>query len=72
MRTLESLSPGETAIVKDIQHEQMASRLISMGLIPGVEIQLVRKSFSGATAIFRIREMLLALRKTEAQQIILK
>lgn len=72
MRTLLSLSSGEKAVISHIADTVVAGRLMSMGVIPGAVVQLVRKSLSGSTAIYRIRQMQLALRSDEAGHIILK
>lgn len=72
MRTLLSLNPGETGEIQHVAGEPYAGRLMSMGIIPGASVKLIRKSFSGAAAIYQIRKMQIALRSTEANQIVLK
>jgi Fe2+ transport system protein FeoA len=72
MRTLLNLNTGETAEIDHFSGSTYAGRLMSMGIIPGASVKLIRKSLSGAAAIYEIRKMQIALRSTEANQIVLK
>jgi Fe2+ transport system protein FeoA len=72
MRTLLSLNPGDTAEIDRIVGAAFAGRLMSMGIIPGASVKLIRKTLSGAAAIYEIRRMQIALRSAEANQIVLK
>lgn len=72
MRTLLSLKPGELAEIDHVVGEAYAGRLMSMGIIPGASVMLIRKSLSGAAAIYQVRRMQVALRSAEANQIVLK
>ena len=49
IKTLNSLIPGETAIVDQFTAElPLQSRLVEMGILPGVELRLVKKApFNG-------------------------
>ena len=45
VRTLSSLSPGETAVIEAFNTDLiLQSRLVEMGILPGVEIRLIKKT----------------------------
>jgi Fe2+ transport system protein FeoA len=71
MRNLHQLKPGESAIIEDFSDKLMASRLMSMGVIPGAEITLIRHSYSKASCIVQLQALTLALRKSEASGILI-
>jgi ferrous iron transport protein A len=70
MRHLHQLASGETAIIQEFADLGLASRLISMGVLPGQEIKMVRHSFTGASCIVQLKALTLALRQSEAAGII--
>ena len=73
VRTLENLSRGETAIIKTFNSDlNLQSRLVEMGILPGIEIRLIKKTpFKGPIA-FKIRGYEVSLRYGDAEQILLQ
>lgn len=72
MDSLYQLQPGQKALIQAYHDFGLASRLMSMGVMPGLEVEFIRKSLTGAACIVKINELTLALRKSEAQQIQVK
>jgi len=68
--TLDQLTPGETARVKRIGGQGVVHRrLMDMGLVKGVEVELVKAAPLGDPLEFRLRGYNLSLRKAEAQMV---
>ena len=72
MDSLYQLKPGQKATIESYQDFDLASRLMSMGVMPGLEVEFIRQSLSGAACIVKINALTLALRKVEAQKIQVK
>ncbi len=67
---LSEISEDEKCIVKSIDaNDDIRRRLQDMGLIPGTQIQCVFKSPYGDPTAYLIRGALVALRKTDADNI---
>lgn len=70
METLDSLSPGQRAIINDVAGEDaIAVRLMEMGLIDGEEIELLGRAPFGDPLEFLIRGYRLSLRSEEARRV---
>ncbi|MBQ6218307.1 MAG: ferrous iron transport protein A [Methanosphaera sp.] len=73
MKTVDDLKPGEKAIVKKHKIKGVLGKhLREMGLINGTPIELQRRAPLGYPVEIRIQGFSLALRKEEAQAIIIK
>ena len=71
--TLDQLSPGQQARVARVTGTgALRRRLMDMGLVPGVEIELLRAAPMGDPLEYKVRGYHLSLRKAEAQQIEVK
>lgn len=69
-RTLDQLSPGQKATVRKVGGQgAVRRRLMDMGVVNGVEIELIKAAPLGDPLEFRLRGYHLSLRKNEAQQI---
>lgn len=68
--TLDSLQPGDKARVVHI-HAACAvrQRLVDMGILPGVEIELVRRAPLGDPVEIRLKGFSLSLRRSEAMAV---
>ncbi|MBX3474548.1 MAG: ferrous iron transport protein A [Planctomycetes bacterium] len=65
--TLAQLRPGQNARVTDVQGDaQLQQRILEMGILPGVEIRLVRVAPLGDPMEFSVLGYNLSLRKSEA------
>ena len=70
--TIYSLSPGDWGIVTDITApEPTRQRLIDMGISHGSRVEMVRSAPLGDPILIRVLNTLLALRKQEAQAIVI-
>lgn len=59
------LAVGESGIVGGFSDEKLACKLLSMGVLPGCRIQLVRKAPFGGAVYVAVDDHCLALRKAE-------
>ena len=67
---MNSLAPGEAAIVSEILHTgEMRRRLQDIGLIRGTEVECVSRSPLGDPAAYRIRGAVVALRDRDTARI---
>lgn len=70
MTTLAQLSVGNSAKVSRIEGvDELACRLMEMGLTPGVELRLVGVAPLGDPLELELRGYRLSVRKTEAQRV---
>ena len=70
METLDTLSQGQRAVIKDVDGDDAVSvRLMEMGLIDGEEIELLGRAPLGDPLEFLVRGYRLSLRSAEARRI---
>lgn len=70
METLDTLSQGQRAVIKDVAGDDAVSvRLMEMGLIDGEEIELLGRAPLGDPLEFLVRGYRLSLRSEEARRI---
>lgn len=70
METLDSLSPGQRAVIDDVAGDDAISvRLMEMGLIDGEKIELVGRAPLGDPLEFLVRGYRISLRSEEARRI---
>lgn len=68
--TLDQLEKGKTATVTKLTCAGAnRRRLMDLGILPGTQIQAELKSPLGDPIAYRVRETLIALRRTQAQEI---
>ena len=71
IRSLNNLLPGETAVVDHFNAElPLQSRLVEMGILPGVELRLVKRAPFKGPLEFKIRGYYILLRWKDASQIL--
>jgi Fe2+ transport system protein FeoA len=72
-RTAHQLLPHESGRIIRFEDLIIAGKLMSMGILPHAQIELVRRNALGHTLIFRINSRFkIALRRDEAQTIIVE
>lgn len=72
-RTLDSLKPGDEAVVRSLDGEPEAfGRLMEMGLLPGTQVKVVRYAPLGDPIEIVIRGYHLSLRRLEAAGIVVE
>lgn len=70
VKTLTTLSPGETARVFAIRDNgRISRRLMEMGVIPGVTVTVVKAAPFGDPVEVRVRGYSLAMRRSETDAI---
>ena len=67
--TLKEAKQGMTLRVDDIGESLLKERLMTMGLIPGVQIKVLRSAPLGDPMAIGIRSYNLALRRDDAEKI---
>ena len=73
IKTLTSLSPGEMAVIQTFNTElNLQSRLVEMGILPGVEIRLIKKAPFKGPIEFKIRGYEVSLRYVDAEQVLVQ
>ena len=73
VRTLSSLSPGETAVIQTFNTDlNLQSRLVEMGILHGVEIRLIKKAPFKGPIEFKIRGYEVSLRYRDAEQVFIQ
>lgn len=72
-RTLDQVSPGEEAVIAEIQGPQpFVRRLLSLGVAPGISLKVLRRAPLGDPLQVQIGSMSLAIRRGEARHVILR
>ena len=70
-RFLEDLKSGERACVKSIQGGgAIRRRMMDMGIVPGVELEVVRRAPFGGPLQVRLKGYYLAMRRGECAKIV--
>ena len=71
MRGLHELRPGERACITRITTTgALARRMLDMGLVPGVEVEVIRQAPWGGPIQVRVKGYYLAMRKQECARIL--
>lgn len=71
--TLAQLRPGQKARVTDVQGDAtLQQRILEMGILPGVEVKLIRVAPLGDPMEFSVLGYNLSLRKSEAACVIVE
>jgi ferrous iron transport protein A len=69
---LADMNLEDEGILAHFEDERLAVKLMAMGVLPGSRVRLIRKDISGKTLYVRVDQMRLAIRKTEAECIVLR
>ncbi|MGI9291258.1 MAG: FeoA family protein [Gammaproteobacteria bacterium] len=68
--TLDQIKPGQLARITSItSDDQLGQRLMSLGLLEGTEVALLRRALGGDPIEIDVMGYALSLRKAEANQI---
>ncbi len=70
--TLDNFKEGEIGIIHKFTDDKMASKLLSMGVLPGKSLRLVRRVPFGGGLYIKVDACNIAVREAEAQQIVLE
>ena len=73
MRSLDMISPGESAVVNSLgAHGSMRRRLLDIGLVEGTRVECVGVSPMGDPAAYLIRGAVIAIRKADSRSVIIE
>lgn len=67
--TLKSAKLGEIVRIDSVGESNLKQRLLTMGLIPGTRVEILRSAPLGDPIAVRLRAYNLALRKDDAEKI---
>ena len=71
LKSLFDLNPGEKAVIQGFQQEMpLQSRLVEMGILPGVEIRLVKKTPVNGPVALKVRGYYVSIRSEDAANIL--
>ena len=71
-RALCCLKTGEKGVIYRFENDQLAAKLLSMGLLPGKSLTLVRRIPMGGGLYLKVGNHNFAVREEEARDIILE
>ncbi len=72
MTALNSLAPGKSAIIHSFSDEATACKMMSMGILPGSKVKLIRKAPFGGAIYIKADNQQFAIRNNEAECVVLK
>ena len=72
LESLSNLKDGEKGTIRHFTNDHIASKLLSMGVLPGKSIRLVRRLPFGGGIYIKIENQSIALREDEARSIVLE
>lgn len=72
LEPLSNLHEGETGVIRTFTDDQMASKLLAMGMLPGKLITLVRRMSLRGGIYLKVEDQTFAVREEEARNIILE
>ncbi len=67
--TLKDAETGSTVRIDSVGESKLKNRLMTMGLIPGTRVEILRSAPMGDPIAIRLRSYNLAMRKHDAEQI---
>lgn len=71
--TLDCIEPGRKAKVIQVKGRGKGRRrILEMGMVPGVEIEVIRKAPLGDPVEFRVKGYNLSFRKAEAELVVVR
>ncbi len=70
--TLDQLEVGKKGIITEFADEQAGCQLMTMGILPGSEVKVIRKAPMGGAIYLKTDHQQFAIRNTEAECIVLK
>ena len=69
---LSELEIGQKRIVQSFTDTKMGGKLMTMGMLPGSLVEVIRKAGHGKTFYIKVNGFGMALRKNEAVKILLR
>ncbi len=72
LKNLTEIATNNIVTILSFDHQLVARKLITMGVIPGKEIEIIRKAPFGGAYYIRVSDLYFAIRKVEAKAIIIE
>ena len=73
MKTVNDLSPGDRGVIENIMAPpEIRRRIMDMGIIKGIEVEMVKAAPLGDPIEIKVHNTLIALRKNEAGTLIIE
>jgi ferrous iron transport protein A len=69
---LSNLKAGAFGIIRQFTDDKMASKMLSMGILPGKALKLVRRIPFGGGLYIKVEDNNIAVRHIEAQNILIE
>jgi len=70
--TLDQLEKGKIGTIEQFLDEQAACKLMTMGILPGQQVQVIRKAPLGGAIYLKTERQQFAIRNKEAACILIK
>lgn len=70
-RTLNQIVRHRTVTIQEIKESPWSARLAELGFLPGNKTSIIRKSPFGSTLYVKLNSSRIALRKNEAEQVVI-
>ena len=72
IKTICNLKEGEKGVIVSYNNDKIAGKLLSMGVLPGKTLRLIRRSLFGGGLYLKMEDHIIALRKDEANHIFIE
>ncbi|MBL7816282.1 MAG: ferrous iron transport protein A [Saprospiraceae bacterium] len=72
IQTLSNLKVGSCGKIRQFTDDQMASKMMSMGILPGKVLKLIRRAPFGGGLYLKVEDNNIAVREVEAQNILIE
>ena len=72
MKNLTEIALHKVVKILQFNHQEIAKKLITMGVVPGKEVEVLRIAPFGGAYYIRVSNLFFAIRKTEAKYIIIE
>ncbi len=72
LKRLLNKEKGALFTVTGFKNQQVASKLLSVGILPGSQLQIIRKAPNGFVYYIKVDEISIALRQNELDAIVMK
>ncbi len=72
IETLSSLKVGTSGRISRFTDDLMASKMLSMGILPGKALKLIRRAPFGGGLYIKVEDNNIAVRENEAQNILIE
>lgn len=72
LETLSNLKVGTCGTIRQFTDDHMASKMLSMGILPGKALKLIRRAPFGGGLYIKVEDNNIAVRDIEAQNILIE